>query len=500
MTTPKPPETALVIGAGPAGLTSAWVLGRQRVKVHVLEADTIVGGIARTSEYKGFRFDIGGHRFFSKVKAVEALWNEMLGSEMLTRPRLSRIYYDGKWFDYPLKAGNALSGLGLWRAFQIGMSYLWRQLFPIKPEVSFEDWTVNRFGWKLYNTFFKAYTEKVWGIPCNQIGAQWAAQRIKGLSLFSAAKEMLLAPFRSKGGTKIRSLIEEFKYPRLGPGMMWERFTERVKEQGGTVTMGAKVVALHHEGGRVTAIDYEKDGRKIQEQVEAVVSSMPLRQLIDALSPAAPQNVRDAAKKLSYRDFLTVALIVDQAEMFPDNWIYVHDPGVKLGRIQNFKNWSPEMVPDPSKSCLGLEYFCFEGDGLWTMADKDLIALGTKELAMIGLADPKKVIDGTVVRMRKAYPVYDGDYLKALDVLREYLKGFTNLQLAGRNGLHKYNNQDHAMVTGILAAKALLGSKADPWLVNVEDDYHEEGGDDSFDLDIDLGELLGSQPRVPTAI
>jgi protoporphyrinogen oxidase len=419
---------------------------------------------------------------------------------MLTRPRLSRIYYDGKWFDYPLKAGNALAGLGLWQAFLIGMSYLWRQLFPIKPEVSFEDWTVNRFGWKLYNTFFKAYTEKVWGIPCNQIGAQWAAQRIKGLSLFSAAKEMLLAPFRSKGGTKIRSLIEEFKYPRLGPGMMWERFTERVKEQGGTVTMGAKVVALHHEGGRVTAIDYEKDGRTIQEQVEAVVSSMPLRQLIQALSPAAPQNVRDAATKLSYRDFLTVALIVDQAEMFPDNWIYVHDPGVKLGRIQNFKNWSPEMVPDPSKSCLGLEYFCFEGDGLWTMADKDLIALGTKELALIGLADPKKVIDGTVVRMPKAYPVYDGDYLKALDVLREYLSAFKNLQLAGRNGLHKYNNQDHAMVTGILAAKALLGAKADPWLVNVEDDYHEEGGDDSFDLDIDLGELLGSQPRVPTSI
>jgi len=492
------PKSALVIGAGPAGLTAAWVLGRQNVRVLVLEADTIVGGIARTSEYKGFRFDIGGHRFFSKVRAVEALWNEMLGPEMLTRPRLSRIYYDGKWFDYPLKAGNALMGLGLTRTIAIGFSYLWRQLFPIKPEVSFEDWTVNRFGWSLYNTFFKAYTEKVWGIPCNQIGAQWAAQRIKGLSLWSAAREMMLAPFRSKNSTKIRSLIEEFKYPRLGPGMMWETFTTKVEAQGNTVQMASAVVKLHHAIGRITAVDYKKDGAITRVPVEAVVSTMPLRQLIDALSPEAPKEVRDAAHQLSYRDFLTVALIVNQAEMFPDNWIYVHDPGVKLGRIQNFKNWSPEMVPDQSKTCLGLEYFCFEGDGLWTMADKDLIALGTKELAAIGLADPSKVVDGTVVRMPKAYPVYDGGYLQALEVLRAYLTTFTNLQLAGRNGLHKYNNQDHAMVTGILAAKALLGAKADPWLVNVEDDYHEEGGD-SFDPGGDLSELLGSQPAVPVA-
>ena len=498
MTHPAQPKSALVIGAGPAGLTAAWVLGRQGVRVLVLEADTIVGGIARTSEYKGFRFDIGGHRFFSKVRAVEALWEEMLGPEMLTRPRLSRIYYDGRWFDYPLKAGNALAGLGLGRAAAIGVSYMWRQAFPIKPEVSFEDWVVNRFGWRLYNTFFKAYTEKVWGIPCTEIGAQWAAQRIKGLSLWSAAREMLLAPLRSKSSTKIRSLIEEFKYPRLGPGMMWERFTEKVRAQGNTVQMASPVVRLHHNDGRITAVNCMQHGQTTQTPVEAVVSTMPLRQLIEALSPAAPAEVRDAAARLSYRDFLTVALIVDQAEMFPDNWIYVHDPGVKLGRIQNFKNWSPEMVPDQSKTCLGLEYFCFEGDGLWSMADKDLIALGTKELAVLGLADPKKVLDGTVVRMPKAYPVYDSGYLGALEVLRTYCNTFTNLQLAGRNGLHKYNNQDHAMVTGILAAKALLGAKADPWLVNVEDDYHEQGTDDSFDVGGDLADLLSTQPRVPT--
>ncbi len=261
MNAPSQPKTALVIGAGPAGLTAAWVLGRQGVRVHVLEADTIVGGIARTSEYKGFRFDIGGHRFFSKVRAVEALWDQMLGPEMLTRPRLSRIYYDGKWFDYPLKAGNALAGLGLFNAAGIGLSYIWRQAFPIKPEVSFEDWVVNRFGWKLYNTFFKAYTEKVWGIPCTEIGAQWAAQRIKGLSLWSAAREMLLAPFRSKSSTKIRSLIEEFKYPRFGPGMMWETFTTQVQAQGSTVTMASPVVKLHHANGRITAVDYAHEGK-----------------------------------------------------------------------------------------------------------------------------------------------------------------------------------------------------------------------------------------------
>ena len=493
------PKSALVIGAGPAGLTAAWVLGRQNVRVLVLEADTIVGGIARTSEYKGFRFDIGGHRFFSKVRAVEALWNEMLGPEMLTRPRLSRIYYDGKWFDYPLKAGNALMGLGLTRTIAIGFSYLWQQLFPIKPEVSFEDWTVNRFGWRLYNTFFKAYTEKVWGIPCNQIGAQWAAQRIKGLSLWSAAREMMLAPFRSRNATKIRSLIEEFNYPRLGPGMMWETFTKKVKHRATRCRWRRRVVKLHHANGRITAVDYKKDGRDRP-------SPRRSRDLDDAAAPVDRRIVAHSAQSsdrrgapLSYRDFLTVALIVDQAEMFPDNWIYVHDPGVKLGRIQNFKNWSPEMVPDQSKTCLGLEYFCFEGDGLWTMADEDLIALGTKELAAIGLADPSKVIDGTVVRMPKAYPVYDGGYLQALEVLRAYLTTFANLQLAGRNGLHKYNNQDHAMVTGILAANALLGAKADPWLVNVEDDYHEEGGD-SFNPTGDLADLLGTQPAVPEAV
>ncbi len=499
-TSPHTPESAVVIGAGPAGLTAAWLLGRQDVRVLVLEADNIVGGIARTSAYKGFRFDIGGHRFFTKVRAVEALWEEMLGREMLTRPRLSRIYYDGKWFDYPLKAGNAIAGLGVVRAVAIGLSYAWIRLNPISPEVSFEDWVVNRFGWRLYNTFFKAYTEKVWGIPCTRIGAQWAAQRIKGLSLWSAAKEMLLASLRRKRATTIRSLIEEFRYPRLGPGMMWDAFASRIAQQGNEVRLSAPVVALHHEAGRVTAIDYQADGLVTRAAVEAVISTMPLRHLIESLSPAAPEVVRHAAAKLSYRDFLTVALIVDQAEMFPDNWIYVHDPNVRLGRIQNFKNWSPEMVPDQSKTCLGLEYFCFEGDDLWTMSDADLIALGTKELAAIGLADPSRVIDGTVVRMPKAYPVYDDGYLGALEVLRAYCQTFTNLQLAGRNGLHKYNNQDHAMVTGILAAKALLGEKADPWLVNVEDDYHEQEDPDAFDPSQDLTVLLTTQPLVPKAI
>ena len=486
-------QSATVIGAGPAGLTAAHVLSRAGLAVHVLESDHIVGGIARTVEYKGFRFDIGGHRFFTKVRAVEDLWRQMLGPDMIERPRLSRIYYDGKYFDYPLKAGNALSGLGPLRTAAIGASYVRAQLMPIRPEASFEDWVVNRFGRRLYETFFKSYTEKVWGIPCTEITAQWAAQRIKGLSLWTAAREML----RGNGRSGIRTLIDKFTYPRLGPGMMWEAFARELERAPGSrLTMGAHVSRIHHDGGRVTAIEYQGDGRTTREPVEALITTMPLRQLVESFSPAPPADVLEAARQLKYRDFFTVALIIDQAEVFPDNWIYIHDPGVKLGRVQNFKNWSPEMVPDLSKTCLGLEYFCFEGDGLWTMADADLIELGRRELGAIGLVDPARVSDGTVVRMPKAYPVYDRGYEQGLDRVREYLGGFANLQAAGRNGLHKYNNQDHSMVTAMLAASALMGGKGDPWLVNVEDEYLESG-EDLSQITRDLPALLATQPHVP---
>ena len=466
----------LIVGAGPAGLTAAYVLAGNGKPVLVLEKDAQVGGIARTVEYKGFRFDIGGHRFFTKVGPINDLWRTVMGGEMLKRPRLSRIYYGGKYFDYPLKPVNALRGLGVVNAVRIVLSYVWSRIRPVTPEVSFEDWVSNRFGRRLYETFFKTYTEKVWGIPCHTIGAQWAAQRIKGLSLWTAVVNMLFRRFSQPKSAVIKTLIEQFDYPRLGPGQMWEAFEKQVTAMGGVVALQSDVERLIVEGGRVVAAEYRRNGQIEHVDVEAVISTMPLRQLVSSISPPAPAEVRAAAARLNYRDFLTVALVIDQEDVFPDNWIYIHDPGVKLGRIQNFKNWSPDLVPDPSKTCLGLEYFCFEGDGLWTMTDAELVALGRREIGLLKLADPAKVIDGTVVRMPKAYPVYDQGYEQALGVVRSWIDGIANLQVAGRNGMHKYNNQDHSMMTALLAARNILGlGTYDPWKVNTDAEYHEAG-------------------------
>jgi protoporphyrinogen oxidase len=489
----------VVAGGGPAGLTAAWLLAKRGVPPLVLEQDDQVGGIARTEEYKGFRFDIGGHRFFTKVGSVQKLWRSMLGPEMLTRPRLSRIYYGGKFFDYPLKPMNALFGLGIWNSFLVLLSYIWIRIRPIRPEVSFEDWVSNRFGRRLYNIFFKTYTEKVWGIPCNKIGAQWAAQRIKGLSLLTAVTNMLLRSVRSReGSAQIKTLIEEFEYPRLGPGMMWEAFRAEVERMGGKVQLEAPVQRVEHNGDAIVAVEYGNGAVRTRVDVDRFISTIPLRELVQKLSPPPPEQVRTAAERLHYRDFLTVALIIDAPTLFPDNWIYVHDPRVKLGRIQNFKNWSPDMVPDQRLTCLGLEYFCFEGDGLWSMTDEDLVRLGSKEIAAIGLLGGGKVIDGTVVRMPKAYPVYDEGFEAALEVVRQYLARFSNLQVAGRNGMHKYNNQDHSMVTAMLAAQNLLGEHHDVWAVNADDEYHEEA--EVGDMSKDLPELEATQPRVPVQV
>src|SRR4051812_16041145 len=497
---PEPRDPTVIIGAGPAGLTAAYLLVAQGHNVRVFEKDSQVGGITRTVEYKGFRFDIGGHRFFTKVTAVNELWRAMLGPEFLRRPRLSRIFYDGKFFDYPLKPMNALFGLGLWNALLVLLSYMWVHIRPIRPEVSVEDWVSNRFGRRLYRTFFKTYTEKVWGIPCRTIGAQWAAQRIKGLSLWAAVTSMLFGRFARKNGKQIKTLIEEFEYPRLGPGMMWEKFHEAIEQRGGRVELNTGVRTITHDGGRVTSVEIEHHGRTERVPTSSVLSTMPLRQLINALSPAAPAPVVAAAERLHYRDFITVALIIDAPTLFPDNWIYVHDEKVKLGRVQNFKNWSPDMVPDPNMTCLGLEYFCFEGDGLWTMADQDLIELGRREMALIGLIDPSKVVDGAVVRMPKAYPVYDEGYEEAVETVRAYLETFTNLEVAGRNGMHKYNNQDHSMVTAMLAVRNLLGGDHDVLAVNADDEYHEEA-EPLDDLSRDeLRALRGTQPSVPRAV
>ncbi len=463
----------LIIGAGPAGLTAAWELAKLGVPATVFEADDVVGGIARTGCYKGYRYDIGGHRFFTKVDFVQRIWEEILGDDLIQRPRLSRIYYDGKFFDYPLRPVNALLGLGPVESVRIGLSYIKARLFPTREERNLEQWVSNRFGRRLYEIFFKTYTEKVWGMPCTEIGADWAAQRIKNLDLLKAVRNALLGS-RAKGGEVITTLIDTFLYPRLGPGMMWDRCRELLAERGYETRMSSPCTGIRHEGGRVTGIELRANGEMTFEEGAHVISSMPMRDLVRALDPPAPPEVRAAAERLRYRDFLTVVLIIEQPELFPDNWIYIHSPEVKLGRIQNFKNWSPEMVADPACTALGLEYFVQEGDELWTMADADLVELGRQECAKLGLVEATKVVDGCVVRMPKAYPVYDKGYQEAIATVRAWLDTIPNLQLVGRYGQHRYNNQDHSMATAVYAARNVAGADYDVWGVNVEEEYHEE--------------------------
>jgi len=463
-------HSAVIIGGGPAGLTAALELARRQVPTTVLEKGAIVGGLARTESHRGFRFDLGGHRFFTKVPQVEAWWRELLGAEFLRRPRLSRIFYDGKYVAYPLKPWNALGALGVGQAVLVVASYLRWQLRPYPREDTFEQWVTNRFGRRLFRIFFKTYTEKVWGVSCSELKAEWAAQRIKDLSLRTAILNMVTQP-----RTTITTLIEEFDYPRLGPGMMWEAARDEIARLGGEVRTGAEVVGILRTDARVTGVVVEEQGRRRIVEATHVVSSMPVTELVMRLDPPPPPEIVAAAAALRYRDFLTVCLVVNRAELFPDNWIYVHDPEVQVGRIQNFKNWSPAMVPDQSQSSLGLEYFCDEGDALWTSSDADLVALGTREIERLGLADGRDVVDGCVVRVPKAYPIYDGGYREHLERIRGYVAGLANLQTIGRNGLHRYNNQDHAMLTGMLAVRNLLdGESNDLWSVNTDAEYHEE--------------------------
>jgi protoporphyrinogen oxidase len=492
----------VVIGAGPAGLTAALQLAELGVPVLVVEANQRVGGLAQTVEYKGFRFDIGGHRFFTKVPAVRELWRSMLGSDFLNRPRLSRILFDGKFFDYPLKPVEALFNLGIFRIIAILASYLRVKVRPIHPEVSFEDWVTNRFGRRLFRLFFQTYTEKVWGIPCRAISARWAAQRIQGLSLRTAVVNMLAPRLNRRPDRQVRTLVDEFEYPRLGPGMMWEAFAARIEQLGGSVLLNARVSALVHDGGTVHGVRIEHaDGRRREQAAANVISTMALTHLVKSLGPTTPPSVRQAALGLKYRDFITVAVVVDRPHLFPDNWIYIHDPSVRVGRIQNFKNWSADMVPDPSKTCLGLEYFCTVADDVSSLSDGQLVELAKTELKTIGLVDPRWIIDATVVRVPKAYPVYDEDYDKSVSAIRAYVRGFANLQTIGRNGTHTYNNQDHSMVMGMLAVRNLFGEAHDVWSMDQPDEYLEElheSGDASGAL---AGRALAStQPLFPTFV
>ncbi|MBX7494735.1 NAD(P)/FAD-dependent oxidoreductase [Qipengyuania sp. 6B39] len=471
-----------IIGAGPAGLTAAYLLTKQGKSVAIIEQDdTYVGGISRTVEHEGYRFDIGGHRFFSKSQQVVDLWNEILPDDFIQRPRMSRIYYEGKFYSYPLRAFEALSNLGILRSTACMVSYLRYKLFPIADVKSFEDWTTNQFGQKLYSIFFKTYTEKVWGMPCDEMSADWAAQRIKGLSLWSAVvdglKRSLGLNKKPNDGMATKTLLETFRYPRLGPGMMWEAARDKVLASGyGRLLMGHSLKQLAsdgHGGWRMCA--QGPDGETVVTARHAI-SSAPMRELSKRLHPLPASTLQ--ANELKYRDFLTVALMVEGEDLFPDNWIYIHDSKVKVGRVQNFRSWSPEMIPDDDMACVGLEYFCFEGDGLWSMADDDLVALATDEMEILGLVDRRKVRSGAVVRQEKAYPVYDEDYAANVAAMRRELEDrHLTLHLVGRNGMHRYNNQDHAMMTAMLTVENILAGERvyDTWCVNEDAEYHEAG-------------------------
>ncbi len=460
----------IIAGAGPAGLTAAHLLVRDGSRPLVLEQRDRVGGIACTEEYKGFLFDMGGHRFFSRHNDPLEIWQEVLGDNFLTRERLSRIYYRGRFFDYPLRAWNALAGIGPAGAVAVAASYLRWRIFPYEQVDTFEQWVTNRFGRKLFNTFFKSYTEKVWGIPCDQLQAEWAAQRIRDLSL----RKAILGMF-TRDQQEVRSLIDSFNYPRRGPGMLWESMQRSVEQRGGEVRLGSRVEQIHHHQGRVTGVTVNRSGSSENVVADHLISSMPVTSLVRRLDPAPPAEVLEAASRLKYRDFLTVCLIVDRADIFPDQWIYVHDPGVRLGRIQNYRNWSPEMCPDPDRTGLGLEYFCNKGDDLWNMPDSELVELGKKEISGMGLVDEGLISDAAVYRVPKAYPVYDAGYAGALDTIRRHLEGYENLQTIGRNGLFRYNNMDHSMLTAVVAVERLQEkSDGDVWSVNDEQTYHEE--------------------------
>ena len=505
-----------IIGAGPAGLTAAYLLTKQGKTVAIIEKDaTYVGGISRTVEHEGYRFDIGGHRFFSKSQQVVDLWNEILPDDFIQRPRMSRIYYEGKFYSYPLRAFEALSNLGILRSTACMMSYGVSKLFPIKEVRSFEDWTTNQFGKKLYSIFFKTYTEKVWGMPCNEMSADWAAQRIKGLSLWGAVidglKRSLGLNKRPNDGMATKTLLETFRYPRLGPGMMWDAARDKILASGhGHVLMGhaLKQLAADGEGGwRLSATGPQ--GEVVIRAANAI-SSAPMRELSKRLHPLPASTLE--ANELKYRDFLTVALKIRSEDLFPDNWIYIHDSKVKVGRVQNFRSWSPEMVPDDSVACVGLEYFCFEGDGLWSMADDELIALATEEMNILGLVTPEKVIGGAVVRQEKAYPVYDEHYAANVEAMRAELQDrHPTLHLVGRNGMHRYNNQDHAMMTAMLTVENIVAGKRlyDTWCVNEDAEYHEAGDEgaekaiaarETRPVSEDQAAALASVREVPTRV
>ncbi|MGR8980712.1 MAG: NAD(P)/FAD-dependent oxidoreductase [Gammaproteobacteria bacterium] len=460
----------VVIGAGPAGLAAALEFLNLGLHPVVLEKNNIVGGLASTVSYKGFHFDMGGHRFYTKSERIQQCWNNLLGREFLKRSRLSRIYYRKKFFNYPPRLWNTLKGLGFFESLRIMSSYLRWQLLPYRNVISFEHWVTNAFGKRLFEIFFRTYTEKVWGIPCSELRAEWAAQRIKNLSL-----SVIIKNFVFKSRNQVTSLIEQFRYPRLGSGMMWEAARKRICDDGGDVRLNVEVVQVLRQHNRISSVIIRENGIQRQIRGKFFVSSMPISDLINRLDPPPPPDILGAARDLKHRDFLTVCLIIDQPSLFPDNWIYVHEPNVKVARIQNYKNWSEAMTPDPTKTSIGMEYFCNHGDDLWSMEEGELVALACREIEAIGLTTAESVIDGYVYRIDHAYPVYDSTYADSLKTIRLFCDGLENLRTVGRNGLHRYNNMDHSMLTGQIAARMLvLGEQNDLWSINAEQAYLEQ--------------------------
>ena len=458
---------AVILGGGPAGLAAALELVKHQHEVTVLERDRVVGGISRTTEHHGYRFDLGGHRFFTKNKEVEAWWHETLANDFIRTPRMSRIYYNRRFFKYPITLTDALHNAGVGPSLLWGLSYLRARLLPIRPETSFADWVTNRFGKRLFETFFKSYTEKVWGIPTTELSAEWAVQRIKGLSLWGAVRNALFSP-----KSKETSLIEEFDYPRLGPGMMYEAVADRIRAAGGSIRLDHAATGLRVRDGRVVAVQATHAGQDVSLEADLVVSTIPLPQTLTLLFPDHPEAAA-CAKAMRFRDFISVNLILDQAETFPDTWIYIHDPSVRMGRIQNFKNWSRFMSPTPAHSPIGCEYFCTQGDELWNTPDAELLALAARELKAIGLGGTAPVLDGCVCRVPNAYPMYTGDYKAALTQARALLDTVPNIQAAGRGGMFRYNNMDHSILSGWLASRRLMGQDCTPWDANTDAEYHE---------------------------
>lgn len=517
-------QQAIVVGAGPAGLTAAYeLLQRTSILPIVIERNEHLGGLAATISYKGNRMDIGGHRFFSKSDRVMNWWLKILPLQkldsedpvqisyqsenreigggaggpdpdtedrvMLLRNRRSRIFFDQKLFNYPITLDvETLLKLGLLRTFKIGMSYMRSAMLPIRPEKNLEEFLVNRFGWELYRTFFKEYSEKVWGVPCTEIKAEWGAQRVKGLSITKAILHAIQKMIAKTGGIGQKntetSLIEQFLYPKYGPGQMWQEVSDRIKAQGCELAFGSTVEKIYTSGKRVTAVDIKdfKTGSVKRQEVDYLFSTMPIVELVRALDADIPEPVRRISDGLVYRDFITVGLLINELSIKSkdgqpplDNWIYIQEPGLKLGRVQIFNNWSPYMVADPSKAWLGLEYFCSVEDELWSWPDDKIISLAVQELEDIGFAKKDAVLDGCVIRVPKAYPCYFGTYDK-FDELRAYLDTFENLFLLGRNGMHRYNNQDHSMLSAMEAVDNIVTgvqSKENIWAVNAEQDYHE---------------------------